>query len=370
MESILLTELDKRIRASSDSVSWARDMCRAASHYARQGQPEVALKWLDSVKRHFGKRIDPEVACWLMLAEGLVHYYKLEWTVAYDLFRGAYGAALAFQVEVARPTCAAWMAFAEFNDGRFDPMIRFLEEALLAAPKDDHQARARACLVLADSYHFAGNFAAARPWYDRARGHGSAEGDGSTISSLMHNMAAFRTNNVRLADAFNSSSLEEAKQASMEAASAYSYARAVGLSVWSRDNAPLLQAQAIAVQGRYDDALRLLSVVDSSRLPSRDRAILAVERAWCLVQLDHFDHAAEFATEAAQVEELTQDPDDLAYVYARLASIEERTGRQYLERCSERASEALERHRDGQRALLTKLEALASRLSNTNNESE
>lgn len=362
MESILLTELDKRIRSSSDSVSWARDMCRAASHHARQGQADVALKWLDSVKQHFGKRIDPEVACWLMLAEGLVHYFEFRLITTQDLFRGAYGTALAFGSTLARPSCAAWMAFVEFNAGLYDSMIRFIEEALSGAAEDDHQARGRASLVLADAFHFAGSFTKARPWYERARQHAGAEGDGPTMNALMHNMAAYRTNNVRLADAFGQSTLPEAKQASMEAASASNYARAVGLSIWTRDTAPLLQAQMLAVQGKYDDALRLLNAVDGARLPPRERPMLAIERAWCLVGLESFDHVAEYAREAARADEIMQDPDDLAYVYARLAAMEARTGSRYAERCAERAADALARHRELQRALEMKLDALDRRL--------
>lgn len=362
MESILLTELDKRIRASADSVSWARDMCRAASHHARQGQADVALKWLDSVKQHFGKRIDPEVACWLMLAEGLVHYFEFRLLTTQDLFRGAYGTALAFGTTAARPTCAAWMAFVEFNAGLYDSMIRFIEEALREAAEDDHQARGRAALVLADAFHFAGSFAKARPWYERARRHAGAEGDGPTMNALMHNMAAYRTNNVRLADAFGQSTLPEAKQAAMEAASASNYARAVGLSIWTRDTAPLLQAQMLAVQGQYDDALRLLSTVEEARLPPRERPMLAIERAWCLAGLEAFEHVDEFARQAARADEIMLDADDIAYVFARLAAVEARTGRRYAELCSERAAVALARHRELQRGLEAKLDALDLRL--------
>jgi tetratricopeptide (TPR) repeat protein len=323
----------------------------------------VALKWLGSVKQHFGKRIDPEVVSWLMLAEGLVRYFEFRLIAAHDLFRGAYGVALAFDSVRARPTCAAWMAFVEFNDGRFDSMIRFVGEALSDAAPDDHQARARASLVLADSFHFAGSFTKARPWYDRTRLHAGMEGDGAAMMALMHNMAAFRTNNVRLADAFGTSVLAEAKQASMEAASASNYARAVGLSIWTRDTAPLLQAQTLAVQGQFDDALRLLNAVDVARLPPREKPMLAIEHAWCLAHLDCLDQAAPFAEEAARAVESMEDFDDMAYIFARLAALEKMLGCGYLPGCTERAAESLAKHRDGQRALASKLDALDQRLS-------
>ncbi|NRF66675.1 hypothetical protein HLB44_06740 [Aquincola sp. S2] len=362
MVSILLSELDKRIRASSDSVSWARDVCRAASHYARQGQVDVALKWMDSVKRHFGKRIDPEVACWLMLGEGMLHFFQVRPGTAHDLFRGAYGLAVAFDAARARPSCAAWMALNEFNDSRFDSMLRFIEEALTLAPEDDHQARARASLVMADAFHFAGTFKKARPWYERARRHATAEGDGATMSALMHNMAAFRTANVRLADAFGDQMPAEAKQASMEAASAFNYDAAVGTASWLRESAPMLQGQLLAVQGKFHDALMMLTSIDAKCLPQRVRPLVAVDRAWCLVQLEIFEHVDEFALEAARVDDTELETDDLAYLYARLARTQERMDRQYVKDCSELATRALAKHRRAQAALEGKLDELDARM--------
>ncbi|NRF66676.1 tetratricopeptide repeat protein [Aquincola sp. S2] len=296
-----------------------------------------------------------------MLAEGMLHYFQMRSIDAHDRFRGAYGLAATFDTVRARPCSAAWMAHIEFNDGRYDSMIRFIEEALTRAPEDDHQALARASLVLADSYHFAGTFKKARPWYERARRHATAEGDGATMSALMHNMAAFRTANVRLADAFGSEMPAEAKQAAMEAASAFNYDAAVGTESW-RLMVPMLQGQLLAVHGKFHDALMMLTSIDTKYLPVRERPLVAADRAWCLVQLEIFEHVDEFALEAARANEIDQETDDLAYVFARLARVQEQTGKQYVRDCSERAARALTRHRDAQAALEAKLDQLELRI--------
>ncbi|NRF66674.1 tetratricopeptide repeat protein [Aquincola sp. S2] len=361
MGSILLAELDKRIRTSTDSVSWARDVCRAASHFARQGQVDAAMKWMDSVKAHFGNRIDPEVACWLMLAEGMLHYFQMRSTAACDRFRGAYGLAATFKVTRAWPCSAAWMALIDFNDSRYDSMVRFIEEALTQAPEDDHQARARASLVLADAFHFTGSFKKARPWYERARRHATAEGDGATMSALMHNMAAYRTANVRLADALGNPMSAEVKQASMEAASAFNYDAAIGTESL-RLMVPMLQGELLAVEGKFHEALMMLASIDKKELAPRFRPLVAVDQAWCLVHLELFDHVSEFALQAAAASHAELEADDLAYLLARLAQVQERMGERYLKDCSMLASHALARHREIQRMLELNLDQLEDRV--------
>ncbi|WP_284615739.1 hypothetical protein [Aquabacterium humicola] len=362
MDSILLTELDKRIRTSPDSVSWARDVLRAASHFARQGQVDVALKWMDSVKQHFGNRIDPEVACWLMLAEGMLQYFQLRWQDAHDRFRGAYGTAVTFAAARARPCCAAWMSHIEFNEGRYDSMIRFIGEAWSTAAPDDHQTRARAALVMACAQHYASSFKQARSWYERTRWHATAEGDGATMSSLMHNMAAFRTASVCMSDAFGSASPAETQQALMEASSAASYDLATGSASYHRATIPLIRAQLLGVQGKFDDALVILTTIDAQRLPPRQRLIIAIERARCLAKLDLREHVDQFVQEATGPEQARLEDDDAAYVYARLAEIEALTDRRYVDDSLSRANAAMRRHREVQTALEGQLIELESRL--------
>lgn len=361
MYSRLLTDIEARLRNSSDSVSWARDICRAASHFARQGQAELALKSIQNVRQHFGKRLDAEVACWLLLAEGMQHFFQERQAEAYDRFRGAYGMAIGFEAKRASPSCAAWMAHIEFNENRFDSAIRFIEEALTTAGEDDHQARARACLVLADSYHFAGNFKKARPWYERTRLHATSEGDGATLSAFFHNLAALRATNVKLADAFGVKHPEDTKQASMEAASAFNYDTAIGTASFQLA-IPMLRAQLLVVEGKYEQALVELATLKVEGLRQRLRAPILVDRAWCLVQIGELEHVKRCALEA--VAALTEDVelDDRAYVLARLSKVQEAMAEEYVPDCAARAQAALVSHRSFQDNLEVKLDGLVATL--------
>jgi outer membrane PBP1 activator LpoA protein len=148
----------------------------------------------------------------------------------------------------------------------------------------------------------------------------------------------------------------------MEASSASSYDLATGSASIHRSTVPLLKGQLLCVQRQFDDALVILSTIDESRLPSRQRLIIAVERARCLGKLQMFDRVDEFAREAAQATRSDLEDDDIAYVMARLNEVERDTGRTYIDDSSARAAQALERHQALQTSLGERLGLLESRL--------
>lgn len=357
MYSKLLRDLDEQIRNSVDRVEWARIVCRKASYFARQGETAAALRAIDRVRTEFVGSLEPEVACWLMLAEGILQFFQLKMTDAQDRFRGAYGLAKAFDVKRALPSCAAWLAHFEFNASNFDSMARFLEEALQSAPQDDYPAIGRASLVLADSLHFAGQFPKARPWYEKTRLAATAEEDRSMLSALFHNVAAFRVANVRLADACGESNPSEFTRASMEAYSAYNYDAGIGTASFQL-LIPLLQSQLLAVEGRFYEALVILNDSDEKELPARFHSMIEVDRAWCSIGLGLMKEGRSFAKSAAHLISDEVEPDDLAYVLARLARIEKILGETILESCAERAAEARAQHRSAQAVLEAKLDRL------------
>lgn len=363
MSTKLLRDLDEQIRNSTDRVQWARIVCRKASYFARQGETAAALQAIEKVRSEFGGSLEPEVACWLMLAEGILQFFLLNQVEAHGRFHGAYGLAKAFDVKRARPSCAAWLAHIEFNDCNFDSMIRLLEEALKTAPDDDYPALGRASLVLADAFHFAGRFAKARPWYERTRRHATAEEDRSMLSALFHNVAAFRVANVRLADACGEKDANEANRASMEVYSAYNYDVGIGTASF-QSLIPLLQSQMLAMEGRFYEALVILVDTQKNTVPERLYSMNEVDKAWCSIGLGLTKEALGFAGSAASMISDEVEPDDLAYVLARVSQIEKATGETIVQSCSERAAAALCKHRDAQAVLERKLDQLLLALSN------
>jgi len=358
MESRLLSALNEQASTTRDPVVWARAVCRAASHYARHGRTKEALVSIGVVRQQFGTELHPDMAPWLMLAEGVLHFFQARTHEAYDRIRRAYGLAIALKADSAIPSCAAWMAHVEFFDCAYEKMIAHLEQALQLATTEDHQAQARASLVLANSYHLADQYSLARPWYERARQHASLEGDEATLSAMLYNVAAFRASNVRLAETFGHEIAKEAHRAGMETASSVNFDFAIGtagLDFLSE----MLQGLMLTIEGKYKEALEILDSIEIARVPPGIRSPIIVDIAWCQAILGEGAKSLVNLEVVESVLSQTSEFDDLAYVNSRLAQITAHFGQTELSsQYKARANEALAQHREFQTELLARLQAM------------
>lgn len=358
MDSRLLSTLNAQASGTTDPVVWARAVCRAASHFGRHGRSKDALISIGVVRAQFGNELHHEVASWLMLAEGVLHFFQLQPREAYDRIRRAYGLAVALKTESALPSCAAWMAHIEFNDCMYEKMAVHLEEALTLATVDDHQALARASLVLADAYHLAGNFALARPWYEKTRLQAAAEGDEATVSAMLYNVAAFRASNVRLDDTFGVEMTKEAHRASMETSSSFNYDSAIGTSGLDFLT-QMLRGLMFTIDRRFVDAFAIFEAIDDRKVPERMLAPVFADRAWCAINLGRPDEAWALATIAAERLTSLVEADDIAYVASRVAQVADRCD-QVEFACAHRAiaETSLAKHRGFQAELLSRLQSI------------
>lgn len=358
MDSRLLATLNEQAEKTTDPLIWARTVCRAAAHYARHGMSPQALKAISVVRDHYGIDLDPEVASWLMLAEGVLHYFKANTKDAYDRIRRAYGLAVALQTEAALPVCAAWMALVEFHDGEYIKMSSHIEEALTTARPEDHAAHARAALVLADAYHLAGSYTLARPWYEKARLRSADDGDNATLSAMLYNVAAIRASNVRLNDTFGVESSAEAHRAGMEIASSRHYDHAIdthGLAFLSL----LLRGLLATVSKKFEEALHLFESIDTGKLQYQMLSPFYADMAWCMANTGRVADSNLNMTLAIDNMGHLFEADDKAYVNSRISQI-----LILLKRPEDSkpfglaATEYLTIHRAFQKGLLGQLEAI------------
>jgi len=367
MTSRLQRDLELTVESTNDSRVWANAMCRLALLAARQGESNQALRSIGKVRERFGNSLDAETAAWLMLAEGVLSFYSRGDLIASaDRLRRSYGIASALCADSAKPTCAAWLAHLALNTRRFDDMITLLREALTLAAANDHQARGRASLVVADGFHYAGRFDLARPWYEKARLHATAEGDETSVSAMLHNVAAFRTANVRLADALGERLPIEAKRAAMEAASALAYDQAIGTRSLG-EYLPHVNEQLLIVERNYGDAIRQLAGIDAAGLPARVHAVHYADHATCAYETGDSDLAKRLWISALDaLEKVAMDPDDVAYVCCRLAALFARNGEsQRAAGMQTRGAAAIAKHQELQLKLTSSLSALVTELAAT-----
>ena len=361
MESRILKALALEAKTTTDPERWARAVCRSASHFGRQGRIKEAMDAMATVRGRFGTNLTPAVGAWLMLAEGVMYFFQERPVEAADRTRRAYGLAAAAKLEHVLPICAAWLAHIDFNAFRFEAMALHLEEALTLASADDHQTQARASLVLADALHFAGDFQAARPWYEKARIHATTEGDEVTLSALLQNVAAMRVGNVRMADAVGSAAPAESKRAMMEANAALYFDIGIGTTLLSA-LLPLLQGQLLTVEGKFREAEELLSRIDRSKLEAKSVPLLLVDLAWCYTAQGRVDDGVALASEVASQLSPMMDLDEVVCVNARLSQIAEKAGNlSDSNRFRDASRTAYQVHRDQQVQLRQRLDSLSQR---------
>lgn len=358
MASRLLAQLASRIAAARDPVEAACLRAQRGIYLARQGKYEQARSIVDAIRGEFGARPNAEVTAWVSLVEALIHFYSQPGPKALDRLRRAHALSRAMNHPLLVPLCAAWLAHIEFNANRMEPMLQYAVEALRLAQPEHHAALARVSLVIADAFHFAGRFDLAKPWYAAVREHALAEGDDAMISAMLHNVAAFRASKTRLADSFGAADMEEAARAMMEAESTGNFDVGIGTASLSWF-VPLLRAQLLTVEGRYEEAIDLFSNnLSSAGAQGVTRLLVSflADSAWCKFKLGRSGAALEDARACVAVADEDCDPDDLAASLARVAAIMEAHG--MLEDAAslrERSSESLRAHTEAQAVLLAKL---------------
>jgi hypothetical protein len=361
MDSRLLSNLNAQAGGTRDPVIWAKAVCRAAAHFAAHGKTHEALTAIGVVRAQFGVNLHFDIASWLMLAEGVLHYFKAELPQAYDRVRRAYGLAIALQNNSAFPACAAWMAHLEFNDAKYLEMSKHIEEALTRATPTDNQAIARASLVLATAFHYANDFERARPWYEKARLNAASEGDDATVSATLHNMASLRAWNVRIDDSFGGETSKETQRVTLEAGSSLTYDYAIGHR--GLDFLGLmLQGLIATIDRKFDAGLAKLEQIDLSNIPLRLRPLVLVDIAWCQTQLGDEPAGWQNALKTASIIDAARDNDDIAYVNSRMKQICLRNNQpEEAARYESAARQALEQHRQVQRELLATLLAIKTK---------
>ena len=370
MASRLLAQLASRIAAARDPVEGACLRAQRGIYLARQGKYEQAQAIVDAVRGEFGARPNAEVTAWISLVEALTHFYSQPGPKALDRLRRAHALSRAMSHPVLVPLCAAWLAHIEFNANRMEPMLQYAVEALRLAQPEHHAALARVSLVIADAFHFAGRFDLAKPWYAAVREHALAEGDDAMISAMLHNVAALRANQVRVADAFNETHPEDARQAYLEAESTRNYDLGIGTLSLSL-LIPLVKAQLFMVQGRYVDAVALYSETldkDNAENLERREACFFAERAWCYLQAGEIDAARADAETACNRVGYPADADDVASTHARLAAIFQRFDLHVRAAGHQKAAgEFRLRHAEAQAELLVRLQIALSGQTNVPN---
>lgn len=340
MASRLLKAIDTRIAKTRDPLENTCLRAERAALLARQGRLEEARAELARIHARFDSQPNARVSAWTSLAEGLAIYFENLGGGARDKLKRALALSQAIHDDSIESLSAAWLAQMDFAALDLDPMVRHLSLALHVASGTHHSALSRSSLVAAQAFHWAERIDLALPWYSRARQHASAEGDESTLSALMHNMAWMRAAEVRRLSISRPTDSNRARQAQLGADSIEHFDGLIGMAALS-SLVPMLRAQTLMLNECFDEALQVfeLAFPASSRDGlQRMACLLLADIAWCRLQTGDIAGAKRDAEAAETQIAVSTQLDDLAMTHTRLAAVFEACGEATV--ASEHASKA------------------------------
>lgn len=324
MASRLVERLDAAIAAAEDPLLRECLKAERAGALARHGMLDDARFALAGLRSQAQRRRNPRLAAWVSLVDGQIDHFVSITPKAMDKFRQAHDLACEAGDGDLQALALAWMATLNFNASRLPAMAAQLREALQLATQQNHAAKARLGLVLADAHRFAGDDSRSQLWYQFAREHAIAEGDTSMMSALLHNISAMRAGRIGLDDCFDRGDMEAAHRALLEAESTANYDWGAGASALKTMVPLQARAQLLVVLGRWDEAVALfdshLGRAKTEGLAHREARFVA-ERAWCHLRRDRPREALKDAKQAAKCIDAQFDPDDCAATHARLARV-------------------------------------------------
>jgi len=366
--SRLLARLDAAIAQAISPFDQACLQAERAALRARQGHIDEAREIVRGLQPALvaGPRRRshaPTLAAWLLIAEGLIEHYSALLPSARDKLARAHEIATLSQLLQLQALTAAWLAHMDYVRNDTASMLVHVRRALTLAAPGNHAARARANLVAAQAYHFAGRFDLAQPWYQRAHHHASDDGDETTLSALMHNMAWLRGSQAREAQLFGSPDEAQVRIAELGADSIGRFDAGIGTASLA-SLVPMLRALLMVLRADHAGALALYEEhLDGARRDglSRLEPCFLADMAWCQVQLGRHDAALASARAVTASVDANCEIDDRAVALQRVAAVFEALRLEPdAERARSRAQADWNTHRDAQAALLRALdEALA-----------
>ncbi len=317
-----LARLDAAIAAAHAPVEQTCLMAERAGLLARLGRVDEAREALAGLRERQAQLVHPALSVWLALAEAMVEQQRQQPAAARDRIRRAHALSAAARERPLIALSAAWHAQADFTHGDAPAMARHVAEALQEAAADHHAARARASLVAAQAYHWAGQTEGATPWYQRAREHALAEGDDATLAALMMYRACIGGAQLCRAAVFEPALVDAAavREALLGAEASRNFDAHLGRSAL-RPRVAAIHARLLLVQGDAAGALAGFEALRPQAGAQELSPLLQADKAWCLWQLGRKDDALTLAQVAEEAASEDAGDDDRAALHGRLSQL-------------------------------------------------
>lgn len=363
MISRLLAALNARILSAPDERSAACLRAEAAAHRARRGESEVVAAEISSLRdlnAHWG---DPKLSTWLHLADGVYELTEGRHQAAVDRFERTRAVASALGLYRQMSIAASWLTYIAFMRNDTDALISKVNEVAALGGEADPSAVSRSKMLVGQTFHYAGRYDLARPWYQSARELAVEVGDDVITSALLFNIASHHVSNYRQHSLRGGISSAPVGLLAMASESVANYDEMAGINSLDSFGGTLL-ASIHLFHDRFGESSKLfkefIDVAERQGL-ERMKAPYLADLSYCQVKLGELDAGRTYACLAQEAISRAVHIDDLAATRSRLAQTFSLLGEGILStEQADLADELWARHEEFQRGLLDKLATVGS----------
>jgi len=294
--SQLLERLDRELRLVTDEVRRVELLAKKSCYLSRVGTFVESREIIQYLRREHGDWRSAQIAAWIMLAEGLLHQYEKLSPLALDRIKRSQALGLTTNDRAIVALASAWKAHLEFETSNFSVMIESLQTALYNARIDDHDANARAAMVICDSFLICGDGKAAQDWFLCSRDHALKDGDDSSIEALLYNRAAFSMARLRAANCLEAVDQEQLELVRLGISSDTNLQKLIGIGAFT-NFIYLCDARLLILEMKFEQAIEALEAVRNSG-PFADynfnQSFIDLEISFCLVRLGRIEEARKW----------------------------------------------------------------------------
>lgn len=323
MTSRLLGELEQQILSASDARTSACRKAELAAHWARRGRSDEARSVIAELRALNVRAGDPLLSVWIHIADGVLELTEGREGEAVGRFNRARAVAIATNAQREQSVVAAWLAYVAYTRNDFQSMVASVNAVAFLGRNADVSAGSRARMVVGQAFHYAGNYAFARAWYDAARALATDIGDDGLVSALLFNMASHHVCNYRhhtLRGQLPSVSFE---LLSIVTESVRNYDEMIGIESLASYEGTLL-ASVHLFHGRfreaYDTFLEFVDVAESQGL-ARMKSLYLADMALCAVRLNDVSEGRRLAEASEFALSDLVHIDDRASTHSRLGQV-------------------------------------------------
>lgn len=319
----LLDRIEAILTQTQDEYEIAELLAKKAAYLARVGRFDDARTLVNEVRQTFNDGRSGRVTCLIQVAEGVLHHHNHQHSAALDRFNRALFLAQALKQTDLIGLCAAWQAFIDFDQSRFESMQRNLLLVRDLGLDQDHAVQSRFAVTVMVSTIFVGERIQAQKWFRLGHSHAVADGDQAGIDGLLFNKAVFGLARQRVAWCAGAFDRDWAQTIRAELRSAANLQQLVGIATLT-NHVDLCLARLDLIEGRFMEGLRLidqLARLEGFAGKHVNSTALSVERVFALAHVGREQEAAQLAKslELSELERL--DPDERLAAFKMLSML-------------------------------------------------